>query len=256
MLPMITLKDFCYEDLFYNLNLSIAKNKLTVISGANNSGKTLLIRILNREIITSNSVLVNNIEMNKYKIEEYSKLVNCIIPLEITYEETTIEEELLYYNDNKEEVDRIIKGLKIKKMIHKKIKDLSPKEIILSQIAIALVKKPKIILLDNIRMYLTEKEVKEVIEFLKKVQTKQELTIVIATIHLEESLLADYLYIIGNKNIALEGKPLEVLQNDNKINKLGLSLPFMIDLSVKLKDYGLIKEIELNKNRMVENLWK
>ena len=99
-------------------------------------------------------------------------------------------------------------------------------------------------------------EVKEVIEFLKKVQTKQELTIVIATIHLEESLLADYLYIIGNKNIALEGKPLEVLQNDNKINKLGLSLPFMIDLSVKLKDYGLIKEIELNKNRMVENLWK
>ena len=30
----------------------------------------------------------------------------------------------------------------------------------------------------------------------------------------------------------------------------------MIDLSVKLRDYGLIKEIELNKNRMVENLWK
>ena len=105
-------------------------------------------------------------------------------------------------------------------------------------------------------MYLTEKETKEVIEFLKKQQNEREITVVITTIHLEESLLADYLYIIGNKSVALEGQPIEVLQNDNKINKLGLSLPFMIDLSVKLKDYDLIKEVEIDKNRMIEKLWK
>ena len=81
---MITLQDFCYEDLFKDLNLFIVKNKITVISGANNCGKTLLIRILNREIVTSNIVFINNREMNKYKIEEFSKLVHCIIPLEIT----------------------------------------------------------------------------------------------------------------------------------------------------------------------------
>ena len=253
---MITLQDFCYEDLFEDLNLFIAKNKITVVSGANNCGKTLLLRILNREIVTSNVVLIDNREMNQYTIDEYSKLVQCIIPLEITYEEPTIEEEMLYYNDNKEEIEKIIKGLKLKRSVHKKIKALTTKEIVLSQIAIALIKKAPIILLDNLRMYLTEKEVKEIIEYLKKIQKEREITIIITTIHLEESLLADYLYIIGNKRIALEGKPLEILENDNKINKLGLSLPFMIDLSVKLKDYGLIKEIELNKNRMVENLWK
>ncbi len=256
MLPIITLKNFCYENLYKNLTLSILKNKITVISGANDCGKTLLIRILNREIITSNIIIIDNKEINKYRIEDYSKLVQSVIPLEITYEESTIEEELLYYNKNKEELDNIIKGLKIKKIIHKKTNNLTAKEIILSQIAITLAKKPKILLIDNLRMYLTEKETKEILEFLKEFQKNQELTIVITTIHLEESLVADYLYIIGNKSIALEGKPIDVLQNDNKINKLGLNLPFMIDLSVKLRDYGLIKEIELNKNRMVENLWK
>ena len=90
MLTMITLTNFCYEDLFNNLNLSILKNKLTIISGANNCGKTTLIRILNREIITSNVVSVNNKEMNKYRIEDYSSLVQCVIPLEITYEEIDI----------------------------------------------------------------------------------------------------------------------------------------------------------------------
>lgn len=253
---MITLQDFCYEDLFKDLNLFIVKNKITVISGANNCGKTLLIRILNREIVTSNTVLINQAEMNQYTIEEYSKLVQCIIPLEITYEQPTLEEEMFYYNDNKEEIEKTIKGLKLKRSIHKKIKDLTTKEIVLSQIAIALIKKSSIILLDNIRMYLTEKETKEVIEFLKKQQNEREITVVITTIHLEESLLADYLYIIGNKSVALEGQPIEVLQNDNKINKLGLSLPFMIDLSVKLKDYDLIKEVEIDKNRMIEKLWK
>ena len=256
MLPMITLNNFYYEDLFDDLNLSILKNKITVISGANNCGKTTLIRILNREIITSNTIIVDNKEINKYQIEDYSKLVQCIIPLEITYEQSFLEDELLYYNDDLEKIEMIIKGLKIKRSIRKKISDLTLKEKVLSQIAIALAKNAKIILLDNLRLYLSRKETKEVFEFLKEVQKKRELTIVVTTIHLEESLLADYLYIIGNKKVALEGIPSEILQNDNKINKLGLSIPFMIDLSVKLKDYGLIKDIEIGKNRMLDNLWK
>ena len=256
MLPMITLTNFCYEDLFNNLNLSILKNKLTIISGANNCGKTTLIRILNREIITSNVVSVNNKEMNKYRIEDYSSLVQCVIPLEITYEETTIGGEMLYYNNNQEEIDAIVKSLKLKRSLHKSVSTLTTREIVLSQIALALIRKPKILLLDNLRMYLTKKETKEVIEFLKSIQQSNEITIIITTIHLEESLLADYLYIIGDKKIALSGEPTTVLANDNKINKLGLSLPFMMDLSVKLKDYDLIKEIELDKDRMVESLWK
>ena len=54
----------------------------------------------------------------------------------------------------------------------------------------------------------------------------------------------------------LEGEPLDVLQNDNILNRIGLEVPFMIDLSVKLRDYDVVKDIELDKNRMVDILWK
>ena len=76
------------------------------------------------------------------------------------------------------------------------------------------------------------------------------------TIHLEDSLPTDVLYIFENGMIALEGKPIEVLENDTRINKIGLELPFMMDLSVKLRDYDLIDTIELDKERLVDSLWQ
>ena len=47
-----------------------------------------------------------------------------------------------------------------------------------------------------------------------------------------------------------------MLQKDNVLNKVGLNLPFMMDLSVKLRDYDLIKNVELDMDRMVGTLWK
>ena len=49
---------------------------------------------------------------------------------------------------------------------------------------------------------------------------------------------------------------LDFLFTDSKLNKLGLSLPFMVDLSIKLKYYGLVDDIMLDMNRMVDKLWK
>jgi hypothetical protein len=76
------------------------------------------------------------------------------------------------------------------------------------------------------------------------------------TNNLEEVLLTDYIYVISDSNILIEGIPIDVIQKDNIMNKAGLNLPFMVDLSVKLRDYDLVKEIEQDKERMVELLWK
>ena len=54
----------------------------------------------------------------------------------------------------------------------------------------------------------------------------------------------------------LYGEPITVLSKDNIINKAGLDIPFMIDLSVKLKDYNLLNKIELDKERLIDTLWK
>ena len=241
MTKIIEINNFSDDNLFKNMDIIIEKNKISCISGSNSCGKTTLIRVLNRDIITNGDILINKVNINDYTISDYTNLVQAVIPFEIVFRYNTVDKEV----NNKE----LIKKLKIKE---NNIKLLSDKEIILTQLAIAINNKPKILLLDNIFIYFNDKEKKDLFKLLKELK----ITIIYTTIDLNDSLYSDYLYIIGDKKIILEGKPLEVLEKDNIINKVGLNLPFMVDLSVKLKDYELLDKIELNKNRMVNTLWK
>lgn len=248
MTKIIEINSFSDDKLFENLNISVEKNTITTISGSNSCGKTTLMRILNREVITDNTILLNNTSINDYTIRDYTSLVQTVIPLEIVFNEKTLEKEL-------NNID-LVKGLRIKSILNKDLSTLTIKEKVLAQLAIALDNKPEVLLLDNIFIYFNDKEKEDIFKFLRSYQKKNKLTVVLTTIDLKDSLYTDYLYIIGNKTIILEGKPLEVLEKDNILNKVGLNIPFMADLSVKLKDYDLIDSIILDKDRMVDILWK
>lgn len=256
MKESIIIQDLLYWDLFDNLSIEIKENDFVTVSGPNNCGKTTLLRILNREIITDNDILVFNNDINMYRIKDYSEIVQCIIPEEESFQEETLEEELLLYSLDKKEIEEVLKGLKCKKLHKKKFASMNKKEILLSQLIITLVQKPQILLIDQLSTILEEKETIEVLKYLNSYREKHNITILYTTLNLLESLETDQLYIINNGKIDLSGKPIDVLQQDNKINKIGLKIPFMIDLSVKLKDYELIDEVELDKHRMVDMLWK
>lgn len=252
----IEIANFYYQNLFDNFSLAIKENTFSVLAGPNNCGKTTLIRILNRELIVDDSITILGNEIITYPIDLYSKMVGCVIPLEYIPKEINLEEELNLYQVSPTDKKWLLKGLKLSRMIHKKTKDLTLKEQILYHLIIVLSKKPKLILIDTISAYFTKKEIQDIILFLKEYQEKEKTTILYMARDLEESLLADSLYIISEKKIKLQGAPLEVLEKDNMINKIGLKLPFMIDLSVKLKDYEVIDKIYLEKDRMIDSLWK
>ena len=146
MTKIIEINNFSDDNLFENLNINVEKNKITTISGANSCGKTTLIRILNREIITDSNILLNNININDYTISEYISLVQTVIPFEIVFQENTLEKEIKNLS--------LVKGLRIKSILTKNIKELTIKEKLLAQVAIALDLKPQLVLLDNIFIYL------------------------------------------------------------------------------------------------------
>ena len=258
---ILNINDLKYKNIFNNLSIYIEKNKITTISGKNNCGKTTLIRILRREIKLDSNIILYGKNLNEYKPDEYLKIVRSVIPKEIIFIENTLEEELSFQSelldkDKRIFMNYIVKGLKIKRMLNKEINTLSTSEIVLAQIAVALINHPDILLLDNIDNYLDLKELENVYNFLRDYRDKFGLTVIMTTIDLNQSLYSDYLYIIDEGRTLLSGEPITILQRDNLINKAGLNLPFMVDLSVKLRDYELITKLTLDMNRMVEELWK
>ena len=260
---IIEVISLTYKNIFKNFSIGIEQNKFISISGPNNCGKTTLLRILDRQIECLNTITINNVKIEDYKITDISTLIKTIIPKEIIFINNTVEEELNFYleqtnlpkEERQKKYKKIIKEFKLTKILSKELKCLTDKEIIKLQLAISISTIPKILLVDDIGIYFDKKEMQEIIDILKDYQ-KEDLTIIMVTSNLEEALKTDYMYVISESNILIEGEPLEIIQKDNIMNKAGLNLPFMIDLSVKLRDYDLVKVIEQDQERMVELLWK
>lgn len=260
---IIEINKLNYLNVFSDFSTSFEKNKLTTISGPNNCGKTTLLKILSKKINSNSDIIINNNNINDYKINEYYKLVKSVIPLEEEFINYTVEEELQYTVDrlflNKEEknsrIKSIIKNLYLNGIRKKEIKDLNDKEFILLQLADSIITTPKILLIDDLSPYLDSEEIKKIIIFLKSIISKYDMTIIINSLRLEDIIETDKIMIINNSEVILEGNPIDILQKDNILNKAGIKVPFMIDLSVKLKDYNLIDEVELDMNRMTNKLW-
>ena len=130
-----------------NLDILIKKNTISTFSGANNCGKTTFIRILGKQLDCESEIELENKKITDYTLEEYNELVKTVIPKELIFDETNIEEELynkcsLEYKEKEILINYIIKGLKLKKFITKEISNLTTKEVILAQIAISLLNKP------------------------------------------------------------------------------------------------------------------
>lgn len=261
---IIEIIDLTYKNIFTNFSIGIEENKFISISGPNNCGKTTLLRILDRQIECFNTITINDIKIENYKITDISSLIKTIIPKEIVFINNTVEEELNFYleqaNLSKEakqkKYKQVVKDLKLTKILSKELKCLNDSEIIKLQLASSLLTTPKILLIDNIGIFFDKKDMNDIITILRTYQKKEHITIIMVTSNLEEVLKTDYIYVINDSTILIEGEPLEVIQKDNVMNKAGLNLPFMIDLSVKLRDYDLVKEIEQDQDRMVELLWK
>ena len=256
MTKIIEIKNISYDNIFNKFNISFPIEKLTYLSGPNNCGKTTLIRILDRKIESKYSISINNKELNTLDLLEYYKTIKCLIPKEIDYINDTVQEEIDYHNKKLIDEQELIKRLKLTRLKKAQISCLEDKELIKLQLLIVLLSKPKVLFIDNIMSYFNKEEINELNDLLKDYIKEYKTTIIITTIDLNNTIYSDYLIIINDNKIVLEGEPLKVLEKDNTINKVNLDLPFMIDLSSKLRDYDLIKEIEIDKESLVNKLWK
>lgn len=116
----------------------------------------------------------------------------------------------------------------------------------------SLISSKKTIVFHNILTYMDRNTKKRIIDKLKK-QGKQ---IINFTSEIEESLLLDYLIILHENKIIMEGDTTLVLKEEKIIKKLGFNLPFIVELSKGLKYYNICDKIFYNIESLVDNLWK
>lgn len=98
---------------------------------------------------------------------------------------------------------------------------------------------------------LKKEEKKEIINLL----AKQNINFVNVTCDVEESLFSDYIIVYDEDKKVLEGNMESVLRNEKVLKKLGFGVPFVVDLSIQLNYYDVLKKVYFDLDELVGVLW-
>lgn len=269
MNDIIKIEDliYKYDDklVFNRLNLAIKENTWNTIIGPNGSGKSTLIKILTGLLNTDSYIEICGIKLCNNNITEIRKKIG------ITFENQsdifvseTAENEIVFKLENlnypkkkiKDNLSEISKLLKIDKLLDKDLQLLSNSDKKIVALASSVIDYPKILILDEALTGIDEDKKNIILKALKKLQKEKNMTIINVTHNPEELLYSDNIIILNNGTVELTGTKEEVLKQEKLFNKLGLELPFMASLSLKLISYNLIDKLIFDTDEMVNVLWK
>jgi len=157
--------------------------------------------------------------------------------------------------ESKSRIKRLLSNFQMMDFLDYAVSDLTRSQMIKLNIIKGIISNPDIILFDNVFYGLNSIDKKIVFDYLMNLNNKGT-RIIFTTTNLEECLISGRVLGLCDCKKVFFDRPIKVLQDEKLLNKLGLEMPFMIDLSLKLKDYGLIKRINLDMDRMIDILWK
>lgn len=236
MKKSIEIKNLKVSGIFDDFNISFYKGINTYICGTSSSGKSALVKILNNDI--------------KYEGIITKPIISCAY-LKTTYKNPTISQEINYSLLNEEQKEFVL-SLMPSTMLKNNPNEISLEYKAILEIIKDLHKDFKVIFIDNLLVFLTKREIKLIYAYFKK----NKIDIVLISNNIEDALNFKYMIVLNKGKVAIEGETKEVLKEEKILKRLGVGLPFYIDLSNKLKLYGLIDKIYLNKKDLKGALWK
>lgn len=267
MKNIVTIQNlsFFYDNkmIFDNLNLNIEEGKWITLIGNNGSGKSTLVKLILGLYKFDGKILVDNIDITE-NIKEIRKKIGIVFSdPNYNFVLDSVEDELEFSLRNlnlnettiKKRKTKIIGELGLKNLLNSNPKDLSGGEKQLVAIATALIINPKILVLDEALEMLDSRQKETVIEVIKK-NYDDGMAVINITQNIDDTLFSDGIIVMDDGKIILNNSKEEVLSNERIFKELGLELPFIVDLSIKLKYYGLVDKLYFDMEELVDDIWK
>lgn len=249
-----------------NLNIQIQKGQFIVVLGHNGSGKSTFAKHLNAIFSpTSGTVIIDGLDTkddNKiFEIRQKCGMVfqnpdNQIVA-------TVVEDDVAFGPENmgvpsqeiRKRVDDALAVVRMSEFSTKAPHLLSGGQKQKVAIAGIIAMKPDCIILDESTSMLDPRGRKEVMSTVKKLNKEENITLIHITHFMEEAVDADYIYVMEEGEIVLEGTPKEVFVNVEQLQNLGLDVPPMTLLSSELRKHDIqISQDILTVEEMIDSL--
>jgi len=206
------------------ITFSLGLGKVCAVLGPNGAGKTTLLRTIARFIKpVKGSIKILGRDYSSYSRSEFYKLVAYSaleVPRGFRFSVRDVLEASLYsYRLRRDEVDKRIEWvsnlLDIYRLLHRRIDTLSSGELQLVTLAIALVKKPRILLLDEPTAHLDIRHQLEVSNLIRRISRELSIATLVATHDIRIAIeYSDHILLIDRGKQVAFGDPNTIIESN------------------------------------------
>lgn len=237
-----------------DVNVEIKSGEFVGLIGHTGSGKSTLVQHLNGLIKpTSGKIVVNGIDITDktVKLSDIRRKVGLVFqyPEHQLFGETVLEDVGFGPRNSglpdEDVVQRVREALAHVGLDYETLKDQSPFELSGGQkrrVAIAgvLAMRPSVLILDEPTAGLDPQGREEILAEIKQLHDEGGITVVLVTHSMEDvARLVDRLIVMEKGSIALDGTPVEVFAQVERLKEMGLGVPEITELMYELKSHGL-----------------
>lgn len=250
--------------VFNKLNLEIKPKRFVTILGRNGSGKTTLTNILIGLIDTDGKIIIDGITLSNETKKFLRKDIGIVFEnpeehfvTDKVYDELAFVLESLDYQpaDVDDKITKVAELIGITNILERKITTLSIGEKQLVALAVAIVNNPKILIMDE-GLSNIDACYRDIILKIINVLRKKGMTVVNITSNSEDSIYGTDIIIINDGKVVLNKTLLRAYKEEKIFISSGLTLPFIADISLKLKYYNLTNKIYIDNKSLVDEIWK
>ncbi len=238
-----------------DVSLNVMQGDFIAIVGRNGSGKSTLAKHINGLLkASSGSVIVNGLDASEDdNVWEIRKNVGMVFQNpDNQIVGTVVEEDVAFGPENigipREEIwNRVLDSLEVVRM--SEYATYSPNKLSGGQkqkVAIAgvLAMEPRCIILDESTAMLDPEGRRELLETVTRLNKEKNITIILITHYMEEVLYANKVYVMNEGKLVMNGSPIQIFSQYEKLYEIGLEVPDVSKLAYILYENG----INISKN--------
>ncbi|MBP3890933.1 MAG: energy-coupling factor transporter ATPase [Solobacterium sp.] len=268
-MALIEVKDlnFSYDENTHavkDVTFSIEKGLYCTIVGHNGSGKSTVAKLLAGLLEKkSGSILIDGYELNEENLKVIRNKIGIVFQNpDNQFIGSTVRDDIAFGLENhcvkQEDMDELIETFAARVNMTKFL-DAEPLKLSGGQkqrVAIAgvLAMHPEILIFDEATSMLDPQGKDEIKRVIRDLHKEKDLTILSITHDIEEVAKSDYVLVLDEGKLIMEGTPASIFKNEQKLTDTNLDIPYAMKLKKALEEKGVLVNPHITMEGLVKEL--